>query len=234
MKETEIGEAVAAEFRAEGWDVFCEVGTGANNPICDLVARRGSLLWAVECKTTRSIDVLDQAAQWLGCAHLVSVAVPSRSRVRHRIGRMDGWSQLAEYRGIGVFGVGSYGSAKLEVRRLTLPRVNRAIRLDWLSKSLVDAQRSSVAGAAGGGHWTPFRNTCDQLRRIAAAEPGIRLRDAVGRIEHHYGKTSTACSALSKWIHAGTVKGVRISAGKLYPAAEISNATEHLGAQEDA
>lgn len=84
MKETEVGEAVAAEFRAEGWDVFCEVRIGANYPICDLVARRGSLLWAVECKTTRSIDVLDQAAQWLGCAHLVSVAVPSRSRVELR------------------------------------------------------------------------------------------------------------------------------------------------------
>ena len=217
MKETEIGAAVAAEFRAEGWDVFCEVQVGANEPICDLVARRGSLLWAVECKTTRSIDVLDQAAYCIGCASLVSVAVPSK-RQRIRGFRLDGWSELAEYRGIGVFGVGE----AREVTRLTLPRVNRAIRFDWLSKALVDAQRSSVAGAAGGGHWTPFRNTCDQLRRIAAAEPGIGLRDAVDRIQHHYGKPSTARSALSKWIHAGTVKGLRLDAGRLYPAAEAS------------
>lgn len=222
MKETEVGEAVAAEFRAEGWDVFCEVQAGSHEPICDLVARRGSLLWAVECKTTRSIDVLDQAAHWIGCANLVSVAVPDH-RSRSRGWRPDGWRELAEHRGIGVFGVGSYSSRNRVVTRLTLPRVNRSIRHDWLADALVDAQRSSVAGAAGGGHWTPFRNTCDQLRRLAAAEPGIGLRDAVDRIQHHYGKPSTARSALSKWIHAGTVKGLRIDAGRLYPAAEAAS-----------
>lgn len=219
MKETEIGIAVAEEFRREGWEVFGEVSTGQGQPVCDMVARRGSLLWAIECKTTRSLDVLDQAMWWTQCAHLVSVAVPGKRR--KRLHRYDGWAELAAHRGIGVFGVDLAGRGKpLEVAQLTFPAVRRRIRLPYLSKGLVDAQRLSVPGTSGGGRWTPFRNTCDQLRKIVAEHPGIPLREAVAKISHHYARNAVARSALAKWIHAGTVVGLRMDSGKLHPTTE--------------
>ena len=74
------------------------------------------------------------------------------------------------------------------------------------------------AGEPTGGHWTPFRETCENLARAVAREPGITLKAAIAAIEHHYRSIAGARSSLATWIKAGKVPGVRLDAGKLYPA----------------
>src|SRR5207244_7937670 len=74
------------------------------------------------------------------------------------------------------------------------------------------------AGAPTGGHWTAFRETCENLARAVAREPGITLKAAIAAIEHHYRSIAGARSSMATWIKAGKVPGVRLEGGKLYPS----------------
>lgn len=221
MKETDIGERTAAMLRDMGWTVYAEVQAGPQNPICDIVATRGSMVWAIECKAARSIDVIDQASQWLGAAHLVSVAVPPSVRGRRAFfPGLSAWKEIAEIRGIGVIAVREYGR---DVEIESFGRVYRRIAPGRLLNRLRDEQQASVPGTAGGGHWTPFRGTCEQLRTVVHTHPGIKMADALTKIKHHYGNQKTAASSLSKWIKEGIVEGLRLERGKLFLAEQVTN-----------
>jgi hypothetical protein len=78
------------------------------------------------------------------------------------------------------------------------------------------------AGAiGGGGRWTPFRDTCEQLRAVVASAPGITLKEGIAAIRHHYTSMASARGALAARIESGLVPGVRLErdgkAVRLYP-----------------
>jgi hypothetical protein len=85
---------------------------------------------------------------------------------------------------------------------------------------------SAKAGTAGGGRWTPFRNTCDQLVRVVHESPGIPMKDAIDRIKHHYASSSSARGALATWVDRGKLPGVKLTRGpgvmRLWPADEVN------------
>ena len=73
VKETEIAAAVVRWLVDMEWTVYQEVSLGGR--VIDLVATRGPLVWAIECKVSLGLAVLEQAYGLLGYAHYVSVAV---------------------------------------------------------------------------------------------------------------------------------------------------------------
>ena len=85
-------------------------------------------------------------------------------------------------------------------------------RLDWMRSSLREQQKTYVAaGSAHGGHWTPFKETCDQIRRKLQAEGApMRLKDLIDSVHTHYRSPSTARACLRHWIEQGKVDGVRL------------------------
>ena len=55
-----------------------------------------------------------------------------------------------------------------------------------------------------------FVETCEQLARVVLAEPGITIRAAVEKIEHHYRNNKSAATSLLHWIESGKVEGVKL------------------------
>jgi hypothetical protein len=240
--ETDIGRPVVEHLRALHWEIYQEVATGHGGSVADIVATLGNLVWVVECKTSLTFEVIAQALRWkqMGWAHYVSVAVPATKK--DGTFRNEGRAlamRVLEREGIGCFSVvpretwlddrgdGTAGRATvLEVRESARPSLHRSARyVQQLRDVLREEQKIQIAGTAGGGQWTPFRHTCDQLRRVVKESPGIHMKDALAKIDHHYHSDAGARAALPKWIESGKVDGIRLEIDKhrrrLYPATEI-------------
>lgn len=200
--ETAIAAPVVEYLQAEGWEVFPEVKVRAGY-IADIVGRRGKLLWTVEVKASLSLEVLGQAYRWRGWSHLVSVAVPAAHR--NSEGRYFARRICKDY-GIGWLSVGAN-----DVRQVEPPAMSRVVVVPGLAESLCEEQKTyTVAGSAGRDAWSPFKQTCQELARIATREPGISLRAAIEQIRHHYASTASARASLRTWIEAGKVPGLRL------------------------
>lgn len=206
-KETDVGTVVTAYFQERGFETYQEVTLSLGDRRADLVADCPKLLVIVECKTSLSLDVIAQARAWRDIAHLSYVAVP---RIAKSYGRGGDARRTAHdvcrHFGVGVIQVDS-GSYCEEVVR---PALNRRAMPELMRRVLHDGHKTSVAGQAGGGHWTPFRETCDGVRAFVGKNPGCTLRELIAGIQHHYKRDSTAGSCLSGWIRAKKVSGVEV------------------------
>lgn len=206
MSEQDLAAQVVAWLVDSRWVVYQEVACGSC--VADIVATQGSLLWVVECKKALSLAVMEQARHWRGCGHLISVATPRASR--RAAGR--GFAEWAlEQAGIGTIVAGGNF-----VNEETNARFNRKpSRLDWMRSALREQQKTyAPAGSAHGGHWTPFKETCDSIRRKLQAEGApMRLKDLIDSIHTHYRSPSTARACLRHWIEQGKVDGVRLAEG---------------------
>ncbi len=199
MSEVELAAHVVAWLSGRGWCVHQEVEMGRGGPRCDLVAVRGKLLWAIECKTGVGLAVLEQAHQWLPHAHRVSVATRrTRNPFAARV--------LRDY-GVGWLAVAPSG----RVRPVVAPSERRRIS-DRLIGSLVDEQRTfAPAGNARARFWSPWKATVAEVQAFAAAHPSASFADLVRGIRHHYRTAATARSCLRRHIEDGLVPGVRLA-----------------------
>lgn len=226
VPEVEIGRVVVSWLQADGWDVWQEVGVSSGAGVCDIVARRGPVIHAIECKVRANLDVLEQASWWVRRAHFVSVAVPRPKRERL-------YASFAKHLGIGVIWVEDmwhdFGERRLGVRAWDqgpMARLRHERFYRPLSECLTPERQSwpAEAGNNMGHRYTPFRESCDALLKVVTAEPGITMRAAVERMStHHYQNDKAARSALSQWVRAGKVRGVWADTAqrplKLYPEA---------------
>lgn len=205
MKPSEqvVASVVVDHLARLGADVYEEVTISGG--VADIVARVGAEVWIVEVKTSLSFALLLQAAARRRLAHRVWVAAPITR------GCSDAHPVFAEM-GIGVMTVhlgesngDRWVSTPVDARRLT------SRRLKLVDKLRPEHKTHAKAGAiGGGGRWTPYRDTCRQLRDVVAGAPGIALRDAIEAIRHHYASTSSARGALMARIESGDVPGVRL------------------------
>lgn len=188
-------------------DVYQEVEHKGS--IADIVAVRGPELTVIECKTSWSIALLSQALAWRSHAHKVYMAGPiSKTTWQVR--------QLAQELGLGMLEV-VVGDPDAE-QSYARPRVNELVpSRRWNSRPLTlrsklrpEHKTAAPAGHAGGGRWTPYRDTCAQILAIVTAQPGIAVRDCIAGTKHHYATPASARGAIAKWVLAGRVPGVRL------------------------
>lgn len=226
VAETEIGRVVVSWLEADGWDVWQEVGVGTTSGVCDIVGKRGPVVHAIECKAVANLGVLEQASGWVRQAHFVSVAVPQPRRDRL-------YAQLAKSIGVGVIWVSDKyrgnGESGLGVdlwQQGPMTRIRNERFYPPLSDSLTPERKSWPAEAGNnlGHRYTPFRETCERLRKVVMEQPGITMRVAVERLRnHHYNDDKAARAALSQWARMGRIKGIRVEPGAramlLYPEA---------------
>jgi len=211
IPETELASHIVRWLRAEQYEVYQEVGTGRTMPVADIVAVNGYLHWIVACKTNLGLAVLGQALHWVHrYGHFVSIA--TIGPVAARSGRCD-WPGEAASTILHDYGIGllqlvwdAYNEAwsVKEKRPPALHRHNLSI-----GKYLVEAQKTwAPAGNANGDRWTPFQQTCENLRRYVASHCGCTLKDAIEGVDHHYRTDSSARANLNQWLSRGVVKGV--------------------------
>lgn len=199
MTEEQLAERVVAYLESCGHDVYQEVECVSG--VADIVALvgPGRELWIVECKTSWSWALLEQCLDRKRSAARVFAAAPAP----YRHGRV--FADL----GIGAILVDServMHHGDLPARVSADPRHGQALRRKLREGHKTHAKAGSQGG---GGRYTPFVATCDELRKVVRATPGITLKAAVEETRHHYSSHATARASLAKWIEKGIVPGVR-------------------------
>lgn len=201
--EQDLAKVLISDLSEWGWEIYQEVqGPGGR---CDIVAVRGKMQWAIECKLTFGFSVIEQAYNWkrYNRGHYVSIAVPYRS--------LPGTSQLAydllKRAGIGLLGVRCFGSKEEgETSESLSPRLNRHAK----GFTLYEEQKTFCeAGGNQGGHWTPFKSTVRALVNAVRKKPGIEFNDLIKTLDHHYSSLSTAKSCLRKYIGRSVIPELR-------------------------
>lgn len=217
MTETELAAAVCKYLEDLQFEVFKEVQCEYGGPIVDIVARRGRLLWAVECKTQLNATVCAQAERHLRDANLVSIAVPtSRNRTNYVV---KSWlERTAKDQGIGIIQVDRWEwqdpADRLIVEESARPKFRRK-RSRMLEKTLHEGHKNyAEAGNAEGLRWSPFKATCDKVLSFVKRNPGCTVAELIEEIDHHYRSVTSAKQSIVKWARLGKVPGVRVEEGR--------------------
>lgn len=202
MKEVEVAKPVVDWLTAQGWDVYQEVDPKTASGIADIVAVSGGLTWIIECKTSMSLALLEQAMRWKPYGNYVSVATPWPKR--------GGGGRRAAESFLRHHGIGKLSVKRGDAHSQIPPHLNRRI-IPTVRDSLNDHQKTyAMAGNADGRRWTPFQQTCVELLRVVKAEPGLSMKEVMGRVKHHYCSDSTARSTIARYLTTGhgIIKGV--------------------------
>lgn len=221
--EAGLGRGVSEWLSAWGWDVFPEVVYGPGR--ADIVATQGRLIWVIETKLTLSLALIEQAWKWTGRAHFVSVAVPLGPKYRGR----HVAERFCKLHGIGIIEAGVLENVDPDFpETIRGPRLLYHISRSWkqlppkldrkastrIREALTDKQKKFIPGNADCSFYTPFRDTCEQLRETVLESPGLTVKAAVDKIRHHYRSDTTARSCLMKWVDWEKVPGVRLDRSK--------------------
>lgn len=206
--EAEVAAQVVAYLRDMGWRVWQEVGLAPYaHPSFDIVAELDGKLWSIETKTGFAHQVVAQAWARRKYVHWASVATPP-------VVRITSASQLSEYTAshLGIGRIVVYGDDY--VFQETPPMMLRRPEPKALASLREQLERTpenfATAGTNVGGRWSPFRETCDKIRRFVHAHPGATLAEVISGVDHHYRKDSTAHASISKWARLGKIRGVEV------------------------
>ena len=218
-RETTLARAVVAHLEDAQWDVYEEITLrGGGAPRADIVARQGPLLWVVEVKQSLSLAVLEQALHWLPYAHFVSIAVP---HARHEVKGRRAAQRFCWHEGIGIFTIRLDQRLPVFVDRA--PTLGRQRVIPGFATQLRAAltphtKTSGAAGNADQAYWTPFRHTCDEIRRVLRdAGTPLTTRALIDQVTHHYSSDLAARANLRRWLAAGKVAGVEAAPPLMVP-----------------
>jgi hypothetical protein len=204
--ERDLAGAVVRKLEEERWTCYGEVAPyGGRGPRADIAAvLDGRLLHMVECKLTLSVAVVRQALRWTGRAHFVSVAVPRRGELTPDQAFL---ADILRTNGIGLIGVsmdayGKIGSAA--TMKMVRPRLHRSAHrtAEVIISKLRPEMRADTAGGTAGetDFFTPFKMTMRELVKMVKKNPGIPMREAIRRIDHHYSSDQSARASLKTWL----------------------------------
>lgn len=197
MSEQELAKHVVAWLENEHWDVYQEVQFFTGSGIADIVAVRSNLVWIIECKTTMSLAVMEQAAGWR--VHFRSIAIPAAKQADRR----TAFAICKDYFQIGVLVLGEYNEIYEKISP-PLKREYHRFAKDRMKTLSPEHKVYAQAGAKNGGHFTPYKRTIRAVREYITRNPGCTLKeiiDSVGRghYAHKQSARSTIRTALIEW-----------------------------------
>jgi len=207
--EADLAAVVVAWLQDSGAAVYQEVEVAGG--VADIVARVGPELWIIETKLSLSLALLVQAMGRRRHAHRAYCAVPYTRTLRD-------FASVCREVGVGLLEVSAGDERDCPRVKEAMPAPRWNTRPVALATKLRPEHQTHAAAGTNGGRWTPFRDTCEQLRAIVERNPGVPLGDAVSSIRDHYSSKAAARSSLAAWAAAGRVPGVMIVEGALWPA----------------
>lgn len=197
-KESQLGEILVPHLIRTGWEVFEEPELYDNGPRCDLVAKKGDKLWALELKLDPTKKLFDQTQRWDRHVNLASAVTEYKEVNRTRM------EQKYSKAGLGLIYIKTTG----DILEVLFP-VYTLQRDDALFERLVSEQCGDGAAGGQGGYHTRFRATARNLLEYVKNNQGVRLMDALPEIKHHYGGKYSAHQSLESHIRHGVIKGLR-------------------------
>lgn len=187
------------------WDVYQEVQTYYSGPIADIVAVQNGVVWVVETKKTLSLALIEQGYKWTRDANYVSVAVPRRRRGDYGFG-----AEVCKKYKLGVLSVADPSEYSHGVSEVWGPKLHRKAMTRYITDCLTPEHKTfAKAGTSTGKRYTPFQGTCITIKKAVESSPGMKLKELVESIDHHYSSSATARSCISKWAQQGIIEGVR-------------------------
>lgn len=198
MKETDLAERVINWLEDQHWEIYQEVQFRGYGGIADIVAVRAGYLWIIECKTSMTFTVLEQASLWH--CHFRSIAIPATNRALK--GRGIAYKIAKDYLKLGIIEVGDGVHEYLDA---PLMREYHNYSKRMISQLCEEQKHYLKAGSNGGGYYTPYRRTMDHVKDFITSHPGCTLKEIMNDIggEHHYASNQGARTsigiALSNW-----------------------------------
>jgi len=200
--EMDLAAQVIEWLEDQKWEIYQEVSLGYGNAVVDIVALRDGITWAIETKLSLSLALLEQAHNLIWYSNYVSIAIPQKNTVKgHKIAGII----MAQF-GIGKIVV-QYG----QLYERHQPKLHRIRETVSIKRFLNDTQKTySQAGNSEGSYWSPFKDTCRQVKEFVSKHPGATLKEIIDGVKHHYASDNTARSSLAKWIETGVIEGLYI------------------------
>ncbi len=191
MKETDLAKKVVTWLEAQHWDVYQEVTVTGHGGIADIVAVRDGKLWIIECKTSLTFTVLEQASHWR--AHYRSIAIP-RPKTKSR---SIAYHIANKHLDLGVLEVGE------QINVIHQPPLKRDFHKSakyFMSQLKEEHKHYSPAGSNNGGYYTPYRATMDRVKNYISAHPGCTFKEIMYDLgkNHHYSSDNTAKTCIRK------------------------------------
>jgi len=191
MSEKELASKLISWLTEQHWEVYQEVPMGA---IADIVAVRNKIVWIIECKTSMTFTVLEQAQNWH--THYRSVAIPEAQR---RSGRQFA-NSIAQSLGIGVIEIGMYIKV---IEPAPLHREWHKSSMKILKNLREEHKTFCAAGSANDRRFTPYVATITDVKYFIGRHPGCTIKEIMSSLHHHYSSDQSAKTclrvALSSW-----------------------------------
>lgn len=190
LSEEEISEIIIESLKAWRWEIYQEVDYYGR--VADIVAVRGKIQWAIEVKSSFGLKVMEQAFRWKGICNYTSIAIP---KLKNSFGRF-----LCQQHGIGIItlltesGKPWPGNLSMEIVKPGLSRKIVGLNINEKQKDYCKA------GSSNGGHWTPFKETCEKLIRDVTRNPGMEFSKIIENLDYHYASYQSARSCLKGFI----------------------------------
>lgn len=201
--ETEVAQTVMEWMLDQRWDCYPEAELGSGR--ADIVGVRPfpfmphrKCVHIVECKTSWTISLLEQAFDRMAYAHYVSIAAPTVPA------RMYEW--ICKRYGIGMIRFNKNGSIN-EYNPSIYGRLMRHKHSSYpsgpdrvLSRLHQDMKRYSPGSTSASGYSTPWRRTMDRCVEFVRDNPGCTVKEIVEKVEYHYASKSGARQGILLWL----------------------------------
>jgi len=202
MSESDLAAGVVAWLREQHWEVYQEVAMRTGGRRCDIVAKQGIAVWAIEVKKTLGLSVLEQALYWTQHALYSSVATPpTRNRFGHDVARRLG---------LGVLQVSHDYDGRTRILETVAPKLHRRSTGSLGRACREEHKNWAAAGNASSDFYSPWRATRQRVIDFVARNPGTTMKELVDGIDHHYQTSATARSTLARQIQDGLIEEVRV------------------------
>jgi hypothetical protein len=219
--EKDLAAVLIRYLQDMGWEIYQEVQIFSFDKRADIVAVRDNITWIIETKMGMGLEVIQQAYAWRMYANYISVAVPARLRTR----TMPFGCTVSKMLGIGVLTCGDGGVYYSGIKELERPKLCRQ-PLKHLRQALVEEHKTyAEAGNSEGKFWSPFKATCERIKKAVEKRPGMTLKELVESVEHHYSTDSTARGSIVQWARMGKIPGIEIDEHcrpmRVYPEGQV-------------
>jgi len=210
MKETELAEAVIAWLEMDGWDIYQEVQVYSYSGVCDIIATKGFLVWAIECKLNLTWGLIEQVSRWR--THFRSIAVP-RAKAKTR-GRYTAYRVCNQFFNLGIIEVNRYYADKFDVHELKpapLMREYHELAKNVFSRLRPEHKTHAKAGSTRGNMWTPYKHTMSRVKRFIGDNPGCTLKEIMEHTgEGHYAHMKSARASIKDALFTIEKKWCRV------------------------
>jgi hypothetical protein len=209
LKEVDLARVIVEYLKDRDWEVFMEVQSHVSDGRCDIYAKLGDFTWAIECKNSFGLSVIEQALGWRGQATMVSVAVPGPVSKLSRLG-----TEICRERGIGIL-TGEVHNSRLWATPVEIVNECLAAKIDTgairIPKLYEEQKTWAEAGNNEGKFFSPFQKTKKGLVEHVQAHGRVNLKEALVAVNHHYKSDSSAVASIVDLVSRGVFPELRVS-----------------------